>query len=295
MKLVSFRTHDGYEGYGIHDGNGVIDIKQRVAPNLVDLKHFIAECGTEAANLFLGEQIDFHEEEIRYLPVINKPEKIICVGMNYQDKRIEFGATNPAPTLFIRFADSQTAHNEEVIKPFHTEQLDYEGELAIIVGKTCSHVSPDQVPGVVAGYSCYMDGSVRDWQHTWFTAGKNWKKTGSFGPWLVTKDEVPNPQNLSIKTWLNGVMVQNASTQSMIHSINELVSYISTFTELSAGDVILTGSPGGVGKSRVPPLFMQVGDTIEVEIEKIGRLKNHIASDKKNNTTNPEFSHSIIN
>jgi len=132
----------------------------------------------------------------------------------------------------------------------------------------------------VAGYSCYMDGSVRDWQHSWFTAGKNWPATGAFGPCLTTRDEIPDPQVLNLRTLLNGRVVQDDNTCNMVHKVADLIAYISTFTELSAGDVILTGSPGGVGKKRVPPLFLQPGDVIEVDIEHIGRLTNTIAEAK---------------
>ena len=128
----------------------------------------------------------------------------------------------------------------------------------------------------VAGYSCYMDGSVRDWQPAWFTAGKNWTHTGAFGPYMTTADEIPDPHALTIHTWLNGMLVQNDSTASMIHKVADLIAYISTFTSLSAGDVIITGSPGGVGKKRNPPLFMHHGDRVEVEIENLGRLMNTI-------------------
>lgn len=274
MKLLSYIKPDGFKSYGVMTESGVIDLRSKTEEDTPDLKNFIRCKGVEAARDFLSFPIDYNLNEISFLPVIENPGKILCVGMNYQDKRKEFGATSPAPTIFIRFSDSQTAHLGEIVKPTFTEQLDYEGELVLIIGKSCLNISSEQANEHIAGYSCYMDGSVRDWQHTWFTAGKNWSKTGGFGPWLVTKDEIKDPQNLNIKTWLNGKIVQDESTSRMIHSIHELVSYISTFTQLSAGDVILTGSPGGVGRSRTPPLFLFKGDVVEVEIESVGRLKN---------------------
>ena len=196
--------------------------------------------------------------------------------MNYAEKRKEFAETNSAPTLFIRFPDSQTGHARPVIKPVHSSEFDYEGELAVIIGKPGSQITMNNALDHVAGYSCYMDGSVRDWQHAWFTAGKNWKQTGAFGPYMTTADEIPDPHALTIHTWLNGKLVQDDSTGSMIHKVADLIAYISTFTSLSAGDVIITGSPGGVGKKRNPPLFMHDGDRVEVEIENIGRLMNTI-------------------
>ena len=160
-----------------------------------------------------------------------------------------------------------------------SNEFDYEGELAVVIGKDGFRISQQDALGHVAGYSCYMDGSARDWQHTWFTAGKNWPQTGAFGPWLVTADEVGNPQELGIRTYLNGMKVQDDNTGNMIHNIASLIEYISTFSALSAGDVIITGSPGGVGKKRVPPLFLKENDIIEVEIDRLGRLRNYIAQE----------------
>ena len=218
--------------------------------------------------------------DITFLPVIESPGKIICVGMNYAEKRKEFSETNDAPTLFVRFPDSQTGHATPILKPALSNEFDYEGELAVIIGKPGMNIETDAALSHVAGYSCYMDGSVRDWQHAWFTAGKNWRQTGAFGPCLTTVDEIPDPHRLSIQTYLNGIMVQNDSTSNMIHKVADLISYISTFTALSPGDVIITGSPGGVGKKRTPPLFMHQGDRVEVVIENIGHLMNTIIESK---------------
>ncbi|MCI4238315.1 fumarylacetoacetate hydrolase family protein [Dickeya dianthicola] len=168
----------------------------------------------------------------------------------------------------------------EIVKPALSDQLDYEGELVIIIGKSALNIPEEKAPEYIAGYSCYMDGSVRDWQHTWFTAGKNWSKTGGFGPCLVTTDEIPQQLQLQLqlKTWLNGEIDQQDSTVNMVHSIHKIISYMSTFTQLSPGDVILTGSPGGVGRSRNPQVFLNDGDVIEVEIESVGRLTNYVVS-----------------
>ncbi|MCU1791623.1 fumarylacetoacetate hydrolase family protein [Pectobacterium polaris] len=278
MKFLSYLTPEGYKSYGILKGEGIIDLKIRTDINTPDLKSFIRENGIEAADRFINTDTNYSLSEITFLPVIDNPGKILCVGMNYQKKRDEFSATSDAPTIFIRFPDSQTAHLGEIVKPALSEQLDYEGELVIVIGKAGLSIPPENAFDHIAGYSCYMDGSVRDWQHTWFTAGKNWSKTGGFGPWLVTRDEISDPQQLQLKTWLNGEIVQQDSTANMVHSINKIISYVSTFTQLSPGDVILTGSPGGVGRSRNPPLFLNHGDIIEVEIESVGRLKNHVVS-----------------
>ena len=199
--------------------------------------------------------------------------------MNYADKRAEFAETSAAPTLFVRFPHSQTGHRAPVLKPAVTDEFDYEGELAVVIGKAGHGIRAADAYDHVAGYSCYMDGSVRDWQHTWFTAGKNWSQTGAFGPWLVTRDEIPDPHDLGIRTYLNRREVQSDTTGSMIHKIPELIEYISAFTPLVPGDVIITGSPGGVGKKRKPPLFLKEGDVVEVDIDRIGCLQNRIISD----------------
>lgn len=281
MKLLSYLTPDGYKSYGILKSEGIIDLRSRTDIDTPDLKSFIREKGVAAADQYINAEVDYQLSEITFLPVIENPGKILCVGMNYQDKRTEFSITTDAPTIFIRFSDSQTAHLGEVVKPALSDQLDYEGELVIIIGKSGLNISEAEATDYIAGYSCYMDGSVRDWQHTWFTAGKNWSKTGGFGPWLVSSDDVTDPQNLQLKTWLNDEIVQQDSTANMVHKINKIISYMSTFTQLSPGDVILTGSPGGVGRSRNPPLFLNDGDVIEVEIESIGRLTNYVVSPSK--------------
>jgi 2-keto-4-pentenoate hydratase/2-oxohepta-3-ene-1,7-dioic acid hydratase in catechol pathway len=278
MKLAAY-TVKGRPTYGIRTDAGLINLGRRFAGRFADLKDFLARGDLDEARAFAEAAPDDAEADVHFLPTIERPEKIFCVGMNYADKRAEFAETNPAPTLFIRLPYSQTGHNRPVIKPPVTDEFDYEGELAVVIGKHAYRVAAEEALSYVAGYACYMDGSVRDWQHTWYTAGKNWRSTGAFGPWLVTTDEIPDPHALTIGTWLNGQQVQNDTTANMIHRIPQLIAYISTFSPLEPGDVIITGSPGGVGKKRTPPLFLKEGDTIEVEISGIGRLCNVIADD----------------
>ncbi|EAA1585880.1 fumarylacetoacetate hydrolase family protein [Escherichia coli] len=279
MKLLSFSV-DNEEKYGAIVSDGIIDL-HKLFPELPDLKSFVASQHSLDIALFAGKKADYHQGEVTFLPVITRPNKIICAGMTYREKCAEFNEKGGDPTLFIRFADTQTGHRCGLIKPTLSNEFDYEGELAVIIGRQGSHIPADEAFNYIAGYSCYMDGSVRDWQHSWFTAGKNWPATGGFGPWMVTPDEIPDPQNLNIITRLNGKEVQNDNTHSMLHSIKDLIAYISTFTTLSPGDVILTGSPGGVGKKRSPPLFLWPGDIVEVEISRIGCLINHIISDNE--------------
>ncbi len=194
MKLASF-LYQGKRSYGIVQAEGVIDLGRRLGDRYGDLKALLQGNGLAQATRFLNDAVDVPLNAITFLPVIVQPEKILCVGMNYADKRKEFDQHNPAPTLFVRFPDSQTGHNEPVLKPRHSSEFDYEGELAVIIGKGGENISRDDALRHVAGYSCYMDGSARDWQHTWFTAGKNWRQTGAFGPWMATADEIPDPHS----------------------------------------------------------------------------------------------------
>ncbi|MGC4075855.1 MAG: fumarylacetoacetate hydrolase family protein [Rubrivivax sp.] len=280
MKLLSFRDRRGERSYGIRNEHGIVDLSRRLGTSFPTLRALLAAPdGLALAQQHEHAAADLQEQDITFLPVIDRPNKIFCVGMNYAAKRQEFNETNPAPTLFIRFPDSQTGHLCPVVKPLQSREFDYEGELAVVIGTGGRGIRREEALQHVAGYACYMDGSVRDWQHTWFTAGKNWHDTGAFGPWIVTTDEIPDPQQLRLRTFLNGQQVQDESTGAMLHTVAELIEYISTFSALSPGDVIITGSPGGVGKKRVPPLYMHAGDTIEVEISGIGRLSNVIVDE----------------
>ncbi|HCW99277.1 MULTISPECIES: fumarylacetoacetate hydrolase family protein [Pantoea] len=278
MQLCSFYLPDqARKSFGIVRENGVVDVGLRLGAQCPDLKTFLERSSMADLAAFREMPADYAFSALQFLPVIENPGKVFCVGMNYADKRKEFSETLDAPTLFIRFADSLTGHDRPLLKPATTSEFDYEGELAVIIGKPAHQVKAAQALEYVAGYSCFMDATVRDMQFTWFTAGKNWPQTGGFGPWMTTAEAVGDPQALAIKTFLNGREVQNDTTGSMVHKVANIIEYISAFSPLSPGDVIFTGSPGGVGKKRTPPLFMFSGDVVEVEIEKIGRLRNVIA------------------
>ena len=219
---------------------------------------------------------------MEFLPVIPAPGKILCVGLNYEDHRKETGrAVVTNPTIFTRFADSQTGHGRPILRPRESAKLDYEGELAIVISKGGRRISADRALDHVAGYSCYNDGSIRDWQaHTiQFTPGKNFPETGAFGPWLVTPDEFGEPYDQRIQTRLNGEIMQDAMLSDMIFPIARLIEYCSTFTPLAPCDVIVTGTPGGVGAKRDPQIFMKPGDRVEIEIDGIGILENSIADE----------------
>ena len=282
MKLVSY-TANGKQAYGIARDDGIVDLTSRIGDSYPDIKSLIAGDGLEAAAAAAdGESPDQSLDGITYRPVIENPDKIICVGLNYKAHREETGrAPTDNPALFLRFADTQAGHNQPMIKPRSSDMFDYEGELAVIIGKGGRHVKAADYASVIAGYSIYNDGSVRDFQsHTiQWTAGKNFPKTGGFGPWMVTADELGDPTQLELTTRLNGEVLQNTTTDLMIFDIPTLIEYITSFTELGAGDVISTGTPGGVGNKRDPQIFMKDGDTVEVEISKIGTLVNPIVAE----------------
>lgn len=220
--------------------------------------------------------------ELTWLPVLPNPDKILCIGLNYEMHRQETGRTVvDNPTVFTRFANSQTGHLAPIIRPKVSTELDYEGELAVIIGKSGRYISRDDAMSHVAGYSCYNDGSIRDFQrHTHqFAPGKNFPETGAFGPWMMTPDELGDLSDLSIQTRLNGQVVQEARFSQMIFDIPRQIEYCSSFTRLEPGDVIVSGTPGGVGAKRTPPLWMKPGDIVEVEVENLAVLRNPIVDE----------------
>jgi len=283
MKLVSFRQADR-NSFGVALEQGIIDLAPFAADVGATLKEALARNSLSAIETIARETHTMLPwSEVQLLPVVPDPDKILCVGINYMTHVKETGREIPTkPMFFTRFADSQTAHNASIIRPAASHKLDFEGELAVVIGRRARYVKAADAFEYVAGYSCYNDGSVRDWQrHTiQFTPGKNFPSTGGFGPWLVTADEVGDPSQLSLVTRLNGEVVQQAPLNDLIFDIPSLIEYCSTFTVLRPGDVIITGTTGGVGAFREPPLWMKPGDIVEVEISKIGVLKNTIVDER---------------
>ncbi len=218
-------------------------------------------------------------QDVELAPVVPNPGKILCVGHNYESHRVETGRDRTDhPSIFVRFADTLVANGRPIAVPPVSTQLDYEGELLVVIGKTCHEVAESDALDHVAGYSCFNDASLRDWQwHTkQFTPGKNFSATGGCGPYLVTPDEVGDPAGLSVTTRLNGKVMQSQPTAEMIFSIPAVIAYVSTFTRLAAGDLIASGTPGGVGAKRTPPVWMRDGDVVEVEIPRVGLLVNPV-------------------
>jgi 2-keto-4-pentenoate hydratase/2-oxohepta-3-ene-1,7-dioic acid hydratase in catechol pathway len=280
MKLISFAA-DTEPSFGFLTEGGVVDLGRRT--QLPSLRAFLAAGGIatlDAASR--AAPADYALDAVRLLPVIPDPDKIICVGLNYHDHVKETGRTvTEKPMLFSRFPGSQAAHGDKLIRPKISHDFDYEGELAVIIGSAGRHISEADALSHIAGYACYNDGSVRDWQrHTsQFLPGKNFASTGGFGPWMVTADEIADPAALTLETRLNGQVVQHTTTDLMITSITALIAYCSTMLPLLPGDVLVTGTPGGVGAKRNPPLWMKPGDIVEVEISGIGCLRNSIADE----------------
>lgn len=279
MKLLSYRLN-GQDSYGVVAGDGVIDLGRRLGTKYRDLKAALrAGALDELHRAAQGQQADASLDSIEFLPVIPDPDKLLMVGLNYKAHREEAGRTETDnPSIFARYADSQVGHGQPMIRPKESDKLDYEGELAVIIGKAGRRIARADALGHVAGYSCYNDGSVRDFQRhtTQWHPGKNFVGTGAFGPWMVTADEIPDPQALALETRLNGQVMQQTTTDLMIFPVVDLIAYCSTFCNLLPGDVIVSGTPGGVGYARKPPVFMKRGDTVEIEIAKIGVLRNGI-------------------
>lgn len=282
MKLASYKLAST-AGYGVVTDAGVVDLTRRVGAKYPDLRALLtADALAEARQAVVGVPPDFQLKDVTLLPVIPNPDKIICVGLNYEEHRVESGRDKTEnPTLFARFADSQVGANQPMLRPRESTHFDYEAEIAVIIGKAGRRIAAEDAWQHVAGYSCYNDGSVRDWQrHTsQFTAGKNFVGTGAFGPWMVTADEIGPDALMTLVGRLNGREVQRATTEQMIFKIPALIHYISTFANLLPGDVIVSGTPGGVGAKRTPPLWMKPGDVVEIEIDKVGVLRNTIADD----------------
>ena len=278
MKLVTFKYND-FVSFGVAEDELVFDIGQVLGGQHSDLCSVIGAGNNELITGAITNAERYELGDVQLLPPIMKPDKIICVGLNYESHRKETGrAEVKYPTLFTRFANTQIGHEESIWLPSESTNLDYEGELAVVIGKSGWKIPEDRAMEHVVGYACYNDATIRDWQrHTsQFTPGKNFPHTGSFGPWLVTTEEIPDPSSLSLTTRLNGEVMQHATTDMLIFSIPVLINYISRFTRLEPGDVISTGTPGGVGFKRDPQIFMKSGDRVEVEISGIGTLTNSI-------------------
>ncbi|MFW6093592.1 MAG: fumarylacetoacetate hydrolase family protein [Pseudomonadota bacterium] len=277
MRWLSF-LRDGSPsfGYVTADGSGVVDAGARSA--FADLGAAIAAGALEELAR-AGDGPDLPLAGLHYLPPVTKPDKILCAGLNYKAHQAETGRGGERyPTIFVRFANAQVGHDQPMVRPRESATLDYEGEIALVIGRGGRRISRERALSHVAGYSIYNDGSVREFQRqtSQFTAGKNFPATGGFGPWMMTPDEVGEVANMEITTRLNGEVMQNARASLLVFDFADLIAYCSTFCELAPGDVIVTGTPGGVGAARKPPVFMDEGDEVEVEVTPLGTLRHRI-------------------
>ena len=280
MKHASY-TNNGQSGFGVVVDGGLVDCTSRGVGQ--SLKQALSSGALEAIRKIAdGAVADLPVDDVTLAPPIVNPGKVFCVGVNYRKHVLEMGRDLPThPWVFTRSADSFVGHGNAMIRPAVSEQFDFEGELALVIGKPAHRVDAASALDYVAGYCCLNDGSIRDFQrHTaQFTPGKNFWRSGAMGPWLVTADEVGDPAELELETRLNGEVMQSAPTSDLIFDIPRLIEYCSTFARLEPGDVIATGTPGGVGAARKPPVWLRAGDTIEISISRVGALVNTVADE----------------
>ncbi len=280
MRLLSFR-HAGASKFGALVESGIVDLSARTQGRWNGLREVLAaKALPELAALAKGATADLQFGDVELLPVIPDPEKILCIGVNYASHAAEVGRDlPPAPSVFSRLHNTLVPAGGNIVRPKASIAFDYEGELAVIIGERCRHVPRGRALSVIAGYTCFIDASVRDFQKHSVTAGKNFPATGPLGPWMVTADVVTDPQRLELTTRLNGNIVQRDTTDHMIFDVATLIEYLSTVTWLEPGDVIATGTPDGVGLGRKPPLWMKGGDKLEVEISGIGTLNVNVVDE----------------
>ena len=285
MRLITF-SHNGQEQIGVRNGDNIMPVA-RLSPNfasdIVSLlrREQLSELITTAQE-FDGSGIPL--DEIHYLPLLPRPGKIVCIGRNYAAHAAEGGAETPSyPEIFFRGATSLVAHQAPIIRPKCSDKLDFEGEFAFVVGKTCRHATLENSLEHIAGYTLFNDATIRDYQRfsTQWTIGKNFDGTGAFGPELVTRDELPDGlQGLSLVTRLNGQEMQNGRIDDLVFPVRQLIVLLSECMTLEPGDVVVTGTPSGVGFARKPPVWMKAGDEIEVEVAGLGRLRNYVQDEK---------------
>ena len=281
MKLASY-VAGGKQCFGVVAGDGVVTLNARLGGRYGSLREALAAGAlADIRKAADGAKADHKLADVKWLPAIPNPEKILCAGINYRSHAAETGRELPKqPSMFIRFVDTLIGHDGELIRPSVSQHFDFEGELALVVGRGGRHIPVERALDHVAGYTCFVDGSVRDYQKISVTSGKNFPGTGPLGPWIVTTDEIPDPGRLTLTTRLNGEVVQKSGTDLLIYSVPHIIAFCSDFTPLMPGDVIATGTPEGVGHRRNPPLWMKPGDVLEVEISGIGTLRNRVVDEK---------------
>ena len=286
MRYLSYAV-DGVDTYGVVAGDGVVDLGRRVGAEFPTLKEFLADAKPDEREAAATQPADHALADITFLPPIADPVHIWCLALNYVEHHDEVQAAGRVqelpkqPALFARSRDSLTGHDRPLRHPGVSDQYDYEGELAVVIGRYGHRIGQDEAYDHVAGYTIMNEGSVRDWQfHTrQITPGKNFLHSGAIGPWIVSADEIGGPaevDGLRIRTTVNGEVLQDDNAASMVHKIPRFIEYASSIAPLYPGDVLATGTPSGVGFSRKPPVFLQVGDVCEASIDRIGTLSNRV-------------------
>jgi 2-keto-4-pentenoate hydratase/2-oxohepta-3-ene-1,7-dioic acid hydratase in catechol pathway len=281
MKLASYIAN-GKPSFGAVVGDGVVTLNDKLGGRYSTLRDALAGGAVdEMKRLAQGATPDQKLAGLKFLPLIPNPEKIMCVGINYKSHAAEHGTEAPKlPNIFTKFVNTLEAHEGEMLRPKVSTSFDFEGELALVIGKGGRHIKAADALSHVAGYTCFCDGSVRDFTKYSLVASKNFLRSSPLGPWMVTADEIPDPTKLTLVTRLNGKEMQRSGTDMLIHSIPAIIEFCSVFTPLSPGDIIATGTPDGIGAKQTPPVWMKAGDVLEIEISNIGTLRNKIVDEK---------------
>ncbi len=284
MKLASFKVR-GRESFGAVVGEGVVDLKTRLAPRFSSVLDLLRGNGLDEARAAVqGVRADFPLSETEFMPPITEPEKILCIGINYANRNADYGDQEipKYPSMFYRAPGSLVAHGQPIVRPRESEQLDYEGEIALVIGRRGRRIPQSEALDHVAGVTLCNEGTIRDWlRHGKFnvTQGKNWDSSGSIGPWIVTADEIDLARPLHITVKVNGEVTQDDTTASMIKSFAELIAYVSTFMTLKPGDVLVTGTPVKLKRGE-EPVWLKPGDTVEIAVPEIGVLRNTVKDEQ---------------
>ena len=284
MKLASYKVR-GRESFGAVVGDGIVDLKLRLGAAYADVLELLrAGALAKAAAAVQGVRPDFPLRDVELLPPIAAPEKILCIGINYANRNADYGDQEipKYPSMFYRAPNSLVAHAQPIVRPRESEQLDYEGEIALVIGKAGRRIAAESALEHVAGVTLCNEGTIRDWiRHGKFnvTQGKNWDATGAIGPWIATSDEVDLTKPLHLTTKLNGEVTQDDTTENLIKSFSELIAYVSTFMTLKAGDIIVTGTPVKQKRAEAP-VWLKPGDVVEVACPEIGVLRNEVVAER---------------
>jgi 2-keto-4-pentenoate hydratase/2-oxohepta-3-ene-1,7-dioic acid hydratase in catechol pathway len=279
MKLAAFR-HAGRDTWGSVEADRIVEAPAGLCAQVSGVADALALSPAELARHFVAGLPRLRLCSVQLLPPVANPGRILCVGLNYRAHIEEVAREMPKhPTVFLRANDTLLGHGGDIVRPAVSSQLDFEGELAMVIGRGGHHIRAEDAMAHVAGYTCFNDVSVRDFQKHSVTAGKNFPATAPCGPWIVTADEVLDPTAMTVTTRLNGQQMQHARVDTLVYPLAELIAYLSSIAPLRRGDIIATGTPAGVGSGRKPPLWMKPGDRIEVEIEGVGTLANTVVAE----------------